>query len=107
MLDKDSLIAHIRSLLLKGNVSRTIHFYERIAERNLSEEDVFHCILQGEIIENYHSDNSMSSCLVFGYCLKGEIIHTVVAYNSDEIKLITAYKPSLEKFHEDFKTRRK
>lgn len=62
--------------------------------------------MHGEIIEDYPNDFPYPSCLIFGCALDGRIIHVVAGFDGEIVHIITVYIPNLEKFHEDYKTRR-
>ena len=47
-------------------------------KRNISRLDVFNCLQNGEIIEDYPNSFPHPSCLVFGKSVGGKIMHTVV-----------------------------
>jgi len=77
-------------------------------ERDISRQDVFNVLLTGEEIEEYANDTPFPRALLFGW--KGnEPIHVVVALDSigQEGYIITVYRPDLEHFNPDFRTRRK
>lgn len=61
----------------------------------------------GEEIENYPQDTLFPSALPLGW-RGNEPIHVVVALNSKRQQgyVITVYRPDLEHFYSDFKTRR-
>jgi len=77
-------------------------------ERGIKREAVKHIIAEGDIIEEYPDDAPFPSALIFGYWHNGPL-HVVIAcdYSTEWIYVITAYKPDLEHFESDFKTRRK
>jgi len=61
---------------------------------------------RGEIIESYMDDKPYPSFLVLGYS-DGIALHVVYAKDeSNNIIIITAYKPSLAKWQNDLKTRK-
>ena len=64
-------IFFVRRLLKEGKVKWTLHSLERIAERDISIEDINRCLNEGEIIENYPDDYPFPSCLISGYNLRG------------------------------------
>ena len=84
----------------------TTHALERLQERDISVDDVKHCIMNGEIIEEYPNDFPNPGALIFGYDLKGKIIHVVCGIDENFLYLITAYVPTTKKFLDDLKTRR-
>ncbi len=76
-------------------------------ERDISRQDVFNVLLSGEEIEDYANDTPFPSALLFGW--KGnDPIHVVVALDSTRQQgyIIAVYRPDLEHFNPDLKTRR-
>ncbi len=98
----------IRQLCSSNKLRWTKHIFIRLAQRDISMEDVQTAILNGEIIELYPSDYPFPSCLIMGYHASNDIIHVVCAPNDSgtELWLITAYIPTKEKWMDDFKTRK-
>jgi hypothetical protein len=84
------------------------HALERMMQRGISRSMVLDCLKNHEIIETYSGVYPYPSFLLLGYSCKTPI-HVVVSLNENqlEIYIITVYKPSLSKFYEDYKTRRK
>lgn len=63
------------------------------------------CILNGEIIEYYPTDNPYPSCLIAGFTDK-KMLHVVCAVGKDNIWMITSYYPDKEEWTDDFRKRR-
>ena len=84
------------------------HALERMMERGISREIVKQVLLTGEVIEDYPNDKPYPSALFLGW-FEGEPFHIVASLDSigDYSFVITAYKPDLEHFESDYKTRRK
>ncbi len=63
-------------------------------------------MMNGEVIEEYGSDKPFPSCLIAQ--VKGTPLHVVAAIDADAGVgyIITAYRPDLDHFEPDFKTRR-
>jgi len=61
-----------------------------------------------EIIESYPRDKYMPSYLVYAVP-HDEVIHIQIAADAkdDTVRIVTAYKPTLDKWEEGFKIRRK
>ena len=59
-----------------------------------------------EIIEDYPNDPRGASCLILTWLSPQEPVHAVLAYWTEYPRLITVYRPDLERWHEDYKTRR-
>jgi len=83
-----------------------LHAIERMFQRDIEEYQVEEVIENGEIIESYHDDKPYPSFLVLG---ENENLPLHVVYAIDEennVIVITAYRPNLEKWQNDFKTRK-
>ncbi len=76
-------------------------------ERKISRGTVKKVLLSGEIIEEYPEDKPYPSALFLGG-VEEQSFHVVAAFDSetDYCFIITAYKPDLEHFESDYKTRR-
>lgn len=82
------------------------HALERIRQRGIKIKDIESCIMSGEIIEQYPDDFPFPSCLIFGACVNGKILHVVASDEGTASRIITAYFPNLDKFESDLKTRK-
>ena len=71
-------------------------------ERSISRSNVISVIHTGEIIEDYPEDFPLPSCLILGIVNKNPITQ-----DEKEIVIISVYRPDLNKFEPDFRTRRK
>lgn len=92
---------------LRGRIHWHQHALERLLERGISRTEVVEAIRNGEIIEAYPTVRSFPGCLIF---LAGkEPLHMVAAADSAGriCHVVRAYRPDLEHFEPDFKTRRK
>ncbi len=73
----------------------------------ISIEEIRHVVFTGDIIEDYPADKRGHSCLMFAYSPSGaRPVHVVCAPKGDYCAIITAYVPSVEKWYEDYRTRR-
>lgn len=81
------------------------HAAQRMMERSITREEIVHCAQYGEIIESYPNDYPFPSFLVFE--LEKEPLHIVMALEGETCYIITAYRPNIEEFEDDFKTRKK
>ena len=59
-----------------------------------------------EVVEDYPHDLRGASCLVLVWLSPTEPVHVVIAYWTETPRVITVYRPSSERWHEDYKTRR-
>ncbi len=80
------------------------HALERMLERGISRAEVVTAVQNGEVIEEYPSDFPYPSCLM--YNLENEPLHVVAAMDGQKRFIITVYRPSLEEFESDYKTRK-
>jgi hypothetical protein len=91
---------------------RILYIEHALNEMN-AEEEIISCdeirevIFKGEIIEDYPKDKRGHSCLMFSYAPKGRPVHIVCSPKEVYLGIITAYIPTLDKWAQDFKTRRK
>jgi len=97
----------LRTALENGYVEWQRHALERMFERGISRRDVKEVLKNGEIIEDYPDDKPYPSALFLGW-INDEPLHVVIALDSLSgwCFVITAYKPDLEHFESDYKTRR-
>lgn len=101
-------IKYIKKAVKDNKVYWSKHSEIERFQDNLNEQDILESIIVGDIIEDYPNDKPLPSCLIYGI-VKSKKIHTVVGLNENTgfIRIITVYIPNLEKFENDFKTRRK
>lgn len=69
-----------------------IHAVQRMAERDIREEDVAHVVAQGKEIESYPSDHPYPSRLLLGW-IRNRPVHVVAATSEHAIIIITVYEP--------------
>lgn len=95
----------IRQLLAKP-FQMTQHAELRRRQRGISIPDMKQAILNGSIIEDYPDDYPYPSCLILGYAEDGQPLHLVCGAGEGTLFIITAYRPSPEKWEADWKTRK-
>ena len=102
-MDRDRLLIALKNSCIEWQK----HALEQMMERGISRETVKEVLRSGEIIEDYPDDKPYPSGLFLGW-VKGEPLHVVAAFDSltGWCFIITAYKPDLEHFESDYKTRR-
>jgi hypothetical protein len=71
------------------------HAKEEAEKDDLMLSDICFSVESGEIIESYPEDRPYPSCLILGFCPKGNPIHSVWAYNDETYAavIITVYRP--------------
>jgi hypothetical protein len=101
-------IKNIIDAIRKNYIRITDHADEESQADQISFDEIFFSVLQGEIIEDYPTDRPYPSCLIYGDSFTGEPIHSVWAYNQETkwAVIITVYRPDPERWS-DWKTRRK
>lgn len=102
MLDK------IKIACSEGRIQWRRHALERMMERGISRERVKAVLMHGEVVASYQDDSPFPRLLIDGR-LEDDVLHVVVAFDGIEscCYVITAYRPDLEHFENDLKTRRK
>lgn len=98
---------------IKKAAKKKIVYTEHALDEINAEEEIIFCdeirevISNGEIIEDYPEDKRGRSCLLFSYTAKKRPLHIVCSPKEGYLGIITAYVPALDRWKEDFKTRRK
>ena len=100
-------IPGIRKAVKAGRIQWNRHALERIMERGIKRSVVKRLLLKGKVIEDYPDDQPYPSALFLGYAER-EPLHVVAAFDpkSQYCFVITVYRPDLEHFEPDYKTRR-
>lgn len=99
------VIDELRKYCSDETIRVTSHALLKMRERKIRIEQVKQCILQGQIIEEYPDDHPFPSALVLAF-ESDTPIHVVAGIGEDELWIITAYYPDLNRWEPDFKTRK-
>lgn len=96
----------LRSATAQGHIHWHQHAFERFLERGISRAEVVTAIMKGEVIEVYSADRPYPSCLIL--YAGADPVHVVAAADvaARICHVITAYRPDLEHFEQDLRTRR-
>ena len=88
-------IQNITRAIASQRYSITNHANEEAEDDQLNFAEIFYSVNNGEIIENYPTDQPYPSCLIYGTNVAGESIHSVWAYDEKNQRavLITVYRP--------------
>jgi len=88
-------IENIVDAIRNSRVRITDHADEEVFDDNLAYEEIYFSVTNGKVIEDYPSDKPYPSCLILGRNFSGEPIHSVWAYNPENLwtVLITVYRP--------------
>lgn len=76
-------------------------------QRDILVLDVKDAIKNGKIIEYYYEDYPYPSCLIYGKDSENRNIHVVCGIYENEVYMITAYYPNIDKWEKNMKDRRK
>lgn len=99
-------IETIRTCIGKRKINWTKHCLNRMSQRDILILDLKTAINNGRIIEYYYNDYPYPSCLILGKDLNKRDIHIVCGMNEDEVYMITAYYPDIDKWENSMKDRR-
>jgi len=88
-------IKNIIEAIQANRIRITDHADEEAQADNLSFDEIFFSVFQGEVIEDYPTDRPYPSCLIYGRTFLREPVHSVWAYNEQNqwAVLITVYRP--------------
>lgn len=92
----------IRDLCTDDTIIMTQHVVKRCQERGITYDELLNAIKGGEIIEQYTDDAPYPSCLILG----NGPLHIVAGVGQGMLWVITAYRPSMDKWEPDWKTRK-
>ena len=92
-------IGNIIDTIRNNRVRITDHADEEAIDDGLRFEEIYFSVMHGEVIEEYN-DKPYPSCLIMGKNFSGEPIHSVWAYNPENLwtVLITVYRPNPERW---------
>lgn len=85
------------------------HAIVEMVKDDLTRSEIEQALQQCEIIENYPAGHRpLPDCLVLAYLSNNRPFHAVIAIDEsrNRIFIITVYLPSLERWHNDWRTRK-
>ena len=98
----------VKTCIRRRKIFWSYHVNMRLKERFITREAIIFSVDTYKIIEEYPHDKYMPSCLICAQYEEQPLhIHVVPDFEADSVRIITSYRPSLEKWEADFKTRRK
>ena len=89
-------IEDIKTFCSNDTIVLTEHLLTRMRQRNIRLNDIKDAINNGVIIEQYHDDYPFPSCLI-----NADDIHVVCSVGEKGLYIITAYRPSPDKWEEN------
>jgi hypothetical protein len=118
IIEKMIHIEDVQERCINEAIVLTEHLVARMRQRGIKYDDIKQTIQNGEVIEQYPTDYPFPSCLISSVdlhivCSIGEGEGPVEPQTEGELMVpgplyvITAYRPSEEKWEKDGKTRRR
>jgi len=91
---------NIIETIRNNRIRITDHADEEAENDQLTFDEIYFSVFNGEIIENYPDDKPYPSCLIYGQNFSGDPIHSVWAFNekSQWAVLITVYRPDITRW---------
>lgn len=104
----DDPIGFIRRCIQERKIAWTYHVNMRMSQRFVPREAILASVDSFEIIEEYPEDKYLPSYLIYSQH-EALIFHVQIAVDvpGDNVRIITAYVPTKDKWEADLKTRRK
>lgn len=102
------ILEFIKSCIKRNRIFWTYHVNMRLKGRSIMREAILASVETYEIIEKYPEDKYMPSYLIYTK-YDDQVIHIQIAIDveNDNVRIVTTYKPTLDKWEDDLKTRRK
>ena len=103
----DDPVAFIQACVRGRRILWTYHVNLRFQGRFVERQTILDAVDSYEIVELYPEDKYLPSCLVLAW-LSGEPMHVLFAMDvvGDNVRVVTAYRPSPDEWENDFTTRR-
>jgi len=103
----DNPLQFIQRCVRERKILYTYHANMRLRGRFISRESILDSWTEYVIIEEYPTDKYLPSYLVHSE-YRGEAFHVLFAVDmeGDNVRVVTAYCPSVEDWEDDFKRRR-
>ena len=104
----DNPLEFITARIRSRRIFWTYHVNLRLEQRVISRETILSAVDSYEIVEMYPMDKYLPSYLVLARH-RDDAFHILFATDVqyDNLRIITAYRPTLDEWHTDLRTRRK
>jgi hypothetical protein len=103
----DDPIGFIQACVWRRRLLWTYHVNMRLAGRFIARETMLEAVETFELVEAYPDDKYLPSYLILGR-VGTDAFHVLFAADveGDNVRVVTAYRPDPDEWHEDLKTRR-
>ena len=103
----DDPLVFIKRCIRERRVYWTYHVNMRLAGRHIPRRDILDSVDTYELIEAYPDDKYLPSYLILATTASGAV-HVLFGADveSENVRIVTAYRPGLEEWKADLKTRR-
>ncbi|MCH7747302.1 MAG: DUF4258 domain-containing protein [Acidobacteria bacterium] len=103
----DHPVDFIKRCIRERKVYWTYHVNMRLAGRHIPRRDIYGSVDTYELVEAYPDDKYLPSYLVLA-TRRDEGVHVLFATDvqSDNVRVVTAYRPSPNEWEADLRTRR-
>lgn len=100
-------VAFIQQCVRARRILWTYHVNLRLKGRSVSRQIILDAVDSYEVVESYPDDKYLPSYLMLARS-GGDAIHVLFATDveGDNVRVVTAYRPSPDEWAEDLKTRR-
>lgn len=103
----DDPLAFIHRCISEGKILWTYHVQMRLKGRTISREAILRAVGTYETIESYPDDKYLPSYLIYCESQEGVAhIHIATDVAGDNVRIVTIYRPSVDEWMPDRKTRR-
>lgn len=101
----DDALAFIQRCVREQKIQWTYHVNMRLAGRYMTRDEILGSVGTYEIVESYPADKYLPSYLV----LAASSFHILFATDveGDNVRIVTAYRPSVDEWQTDLKTRKR
>jgi hypothetical protein len=100
-------VAFVRTCVRERRILWTYHVNMRLKERSVTRQAILDAVDSYELVESYPDDKYLPSYLLLARPAGGAI-HVLFAADlvGDNVRVVTAYRPSPDEWMDEFKTRR-
>ena len=105
-------MADIMKIVRAAADKRILYSLHALDEMNapdelITKEEVRNVVYHGDLLEEYPEDKRGHSCLLMKITGAKRPVHVVCAPKDDYLAIITAYVPTLDRWDESYRVRRK